>query len=667
MAGQKLTVDQLEVIISATNEELTNVIREVQTDLNKLEKKATKTTTKLGAVFKKVAAVIASVGLGNVIKKSLQTGMDAVETASLFTTTLGSEMATKVNDWSMEVAAALGLSNTNIQRNVGVIYNIAMAMGVAENNSIKMAKGISILAEDMASFYNLDPGEMFNKLRSGLIGVYKPLQDLGIRLDEETIKQVAYKKGIAAVGAELNNEQLILARYEAILERTSAAQGDLGRTLESPANQFRIFKNHVHELWLALSRFLLPAFSYLMTILNQVTLAIIRTINTFANFLRLNTTNAIEKGIESPVKRVSTGISNADKAAKKLKGTLAGFDEMNVLEEPSTGFGAGKVAGGFSDYQLDEYLVNMGEQTEKAKAFGEKIGLTIETIGTSITKVVSVIATNWEIIGPILMAITTTLFVWKGYFAALNLIPVIYKLGGSISRLWTLITHNPIVATIAVIGGLIAAFVTAYNTNEEFRKKVDETFGKIKETISNTAEKIKTKFEEVKTKVTNVGTKIREAFGSAGEIFKGFKEGLEETFKRIVNSVIKGINKVLSWPLNKINSMLNKIRSINIFGFKPFEKSWGYNPISIPQIPLLERGGVLKKGQIGLLEGKGAEAVVPLEKNTEWIDRIAEKLNSNTGQPIQLIVKIGESTILDKIIDGINEKEFRTGKAVLNV
>ena len=37
------------------------------------------------------------------------------------------------------------------------------------------------------------------------------------------------------------------------------------------------------------------------------------------------------------------------------------------------------------------------------------------------------------------------------------------------------------------------------------------------------------------------------------------------------------------------------------------------NKLDVPQ---LEEGGVLKKGQVGLLEGNGAEAVVPLEKNT---------------------------------------------------
>ena len=39
------------------------------------------------------------------------------------------------------------------------------------------------------------------------------------------------------------------------------------------------------------------------------------------------------------------------------------------------------------------------------------------------------------------------------------------------------------------------------------------------------------------------------------------------------------------------------------------------------------RGGILEKGQIGLLEGSGAEAVVPLEHNKAWLSKVAEDLN----------------------------------------
>ena len=41
---------------------------------------------------------------------------------------------------------------------------------------------------------------------------------------------------------------------------------------------------------------------------------------------------------------------------------------------------------------------------------------------------------------------------------------------------------------------------------------------------------------------------------------------------------------------------------------------------------MLAQGGVLKRGQVGLLEGSGAEAVVPLENNKAWIKAIAKEM-----------------------------------------
>jgi hypothetical protein len=53
--------------------------------------------------------------------------------------------------------------------------------------------------------------------------------------------------------------------------------------------------------------------------------------------------------------------------------------------------------------------------------------------------------------------------------------------------------------------------------------------------------------------------------------------------------------------------------------------------IDIPHIPELEYGGILKRGQIGLLEGRNDEAVIPLQNNIEGMRRIAGLLADEMG------------------------------------
>ena len=162
------------------------------------------------------------------------------------------------------------------------------------------------------------------------------------------------------------------------------------------------------------------------------------------------------------------------------------------------------------------------------------------------------------------------------------------------------------------------AFTNAWNT---LKTGATDAWNGIKSVFSKVATFFKDTFTKAWTAVKNV-------FSTGGKIFDGIKDGIVSMFKTIVNAIIRGINKVVSIPFNAINKALDKIRNVGIGGAKPFK---GLPTISIPSIPELAKGGILKRGQVGLLEGDGAEAVVPLEKNTQWIRGIAKQLARELG------------------------------------
>ena len=138
---------------------------------------------------------------------------------------------------------------------------------------------------------------------------------------------------------------------------------------------------------------------------------------------------------------------------------------------------------------------------------------------------------------------------------------------------------------------------------------------------------------------------VKDVFSTGGKIFDGIKDGIVSAFTTVVNAIIRGINKVISFPFNAINEMLNKISDISILDMKPFAGLWGHNPLAIPQIPELAKGGVLKRGQVGLLEGDGAEAVVPLEKNTQWIKRVAAEMSQQLSGGGSAVNNSANSTV----------------------
>lgn len=155
-----------------------------------------------------------------------------------------------------------------------------------------------------------------------------------------------------------------------------------------------------------------------------------------------------------------------------------------------------------------------------------------------------------------------------------------------------------------------------------------DAWEKLKNGASEAWEGIKNVFSKVAEFFGNIFStaweKVKNVFSTGGKIFDGIKEGITEAFKTVVNAIIKGINKVVSIPFTAINKALDVIRDVSIAGVKPFA---GLIPsIAVPEIPLLAKGGVLAKGQVGLLEGTGAEAVVPLDENKKWVAAVAADL-----------------------------------------
>lgn len=126
--------------------------------------------------------------------------------------------------------------------------------------------------------------------------------------------------------------------------------------------------------------------------------------------------------------------------------------------------------------------------------------------------------------------------------------------------------------------------------------------------------------------ITSVFGKIVGFFSGIWSSIKGIFSRVGEVVGNAITGVVsKAVNGVLSTACRIINGFISAINfAIGIINAIPGVNISKLSKLNVPQ---LEEGGVLKKGQVGLLEGNGAEAVVPLEKNTGWLTRIADMLD----------------------------------------
>jgi hypothetical protein len=116
-------------------------------------------------------------GLTRAFGAVTKAAMAAEESENLFRVSMGdSAAATKA--WSQTMSQALGLNQYEVRRNVATFNVMFESMGTGAEKANAMAKGLTQLAYDMASFYNLRPEEAFQKLQAGITGEVEPLKRL---------------------------------------------------------------------------------------------------------------------------------------------------------------------------------------------------------------------------------------------------------------------------------------------------------------------------------------------------------------------------------------------------------------------------------------------------------------------------------------------------------
>ena len=131
---------------------------------------------------------------------------------------------------------------------------------------------------------------------------------------------------------------------------------------------------------------------------------------------------------------------------------------------------------------------------------------------------------------------------------------VITKLGG-LQAIMTVIT-GPIGIVIAAIGALTAAFVYFYNTNEEFRNKVNEVFGQVKEFIGAFIEQVKAWFQEFLA----FCQPIFEQFQVLGTALGEFFQALIPVIMAVINQITASVSAFVAQHQAEIGFILKFIK-----------------------------------------------------------------------------------------------------------
>lgn len=332
------------------------------------------------------------------------------------------------------------------------------------------------------------------------------------------------------------------------------------------------------------------------------------------------------------------------------------IDEMKVALEPIAKEILGKIGNA---------IQNVVNQAQKIlSVVGPPILAIIKKIIQTVIGMIPVITSILQVVGSVVSGIIsfiTMVVTYVGTAIATILgfiMPIVQTVATIVANIWSVILtvaqniwSKVSEVVTAIIGFVSNLFKTVSDVVGKVWSKIQDVMNKVRDKVQGVIDNINKYFNDVKStvsdvfngiwskvqgvmdkvgnKISNVLQGIQNAWGGLTGFVGGVFSGIEGAVQSLVGSVKGFVNGVIG-GINGAISIINKIPGVHI-----------------GKIPKLERGGVLKRGQIGLLEGNGAEAVVPLEKNKAWIRAVAKDMaqimpsvtTNNNGQTINFYNK----------------------------
>ena len=390
--------------------------------------------------------------LASMIGTAITKSNEYQENLNLFTVTMG-EYVQEAFDYGQAVSEVLGIDLSDWIRNQGVFNTLLTGFGDTAERAALMSKNLTQLGYDLSSFFNISVEDAMQKLQSGISGELEPLRRLGYDLSQARLEAVALSLGIDKSVMSMTQAEKAELRYYAIMTQVTTAQGDLARTLESPANQLRILSAQFNMAARSIGNIFIPALNAILPYAIAVVEVIREIADAIASLFGFELTEVDYSGITagaSGAGSMADSLDEAAGAAKKLKQYTAGFDELNVFSPDSGSAGSGVGAGGGNgfDFELPEYDF-IGE------AIQTRVGEIKAMIENSLADITAVVSGFSLAIGTIMVLTGANIPLGLGLMVmgAAGLV-------GTISANWGSM-NGQLASTLATITGMLGGFFLA--------------------------------------------------------------------------------------------------------------------------------------------------------------------------------------------------------------
>ena len=245
--------------------DIKDITRAIKQEAGKWDDAAKQSTDNISNSFasmvKKLVGGFSAIKIGkellNLGKQAIQAASDLQEVQNVVDTTFGGN-SNQIEKWAKNAGTQFGLTETQAKKFTSTMGAMLKSMGMTGQKVVDISTDLSGLAADMASFYNLDFDEAFQKIRSGLSGETEPLKQLGINMSVANLNAYALEKGLSKTFDQMSQSEQTMLRYQYLMQATADAQGDFAKTSDSYANGIRTLETNLESLKTNIGEVILP-------------------------------------------------------------------------------------------------------------------------------------------------------------------------------------------------------------------------------------------------------------------------------------------------------------------------------------------------------------------------------------------------------------------------
>lgn len=259
-----MTVEQLNVIITAQNTEFKRRLDEVNGRLDDMADTAQKSADKTYSVFQGLGNKIAALGIGKIIGDSIMNAGELEQNLG------GSEAVFKAYAESIQSSAAsaykdMGLSEARYLATANKMGALFKGSGMDIERSAQMTQVAMQRAADVASIMGIDTASAMEAVTGAAKGNFTMMDNLGVAINDTTLQIYAQEKGL---GKLETTQDKVNAAMQMFLEKTEYAAGNYAKENETFSGSLSTLQAEFENLTAEIGTELLPAATSVLSVMS---------------------------------------------------------------------------------------------------------------------------------------------------------------------------------------------------------------------------------------------------------------------------------------------------------------------------------------------------------------------------------------------------------------